>query len=213
MLDNYSYYRMPDYKKTEQLFKENPEIEKRYQWEDLPPRYRKFSNGRKYPVREVLQIIRARRPDFSEWLKSRGRIVGLDKLGNEVEHSFTDPEMYFTPQTKYELKPKDPKNPDGLKERVCVEAGINEAVAETIRYILPFNAKNFDSLFEQRLGKSAASVSLTILEEGSTERPRQITNHEKFRNTPFEDLWVDATTPKFKLDRSYKDNLEGSHIK
>ena len=73
MLDNYSYYRMPDYKKTEQLFKENPEIEKRYQWEDLPPRYRKFSNGRKYPVREVLQIIRARRPNFSEWLKSRGR--------------------------------------------------------------------------------------------------------------------------------------------
>jgi len=109
----------------------NPEIEKRYQWEDLPPRYRKFSNGRKYPVREVLQIVRVRRPDFAEWLKSRGRIVGLDKLGNEVEHSFTDPEMYFTPQTKYELKAKEPKNPDGLKERVCVEAGINEAVAET----------------------------------------------------------------------------------
>jgi hypothetical protein len=64
-------YRMPDYKKTEQLFKEqgiskyykkqmaqlddelfyqkitNSETEKPYQWEDLPPGHRKFSNGKK----------------------------------------------------------------------------------------------------------------------------------------------------------------------
>ena len=66
----------------------------------------------------------------TEWLKSRGRIVGLDKLGNEVEHSFTDPEAYFTPWTRYELKPKDPKSPDSPKERTCVEAGINELNSE-----------------------------------------------------------------------------------
>ena len=42
--------------------------------------------------------------DGTEWLKSRGRIVGLDKLGNEVEHSFTDPELFYKPQTRYELE-------------------------------------------------------------------------------------------------------------
>ena len=28
----------------------------------------------------------------------------------------------------------------------------------------------------------------------------------------FDDLWPEAITPKFKLDRSYKDNLEARHI-
>jgi len=48
------------------------------------------------------RLTRIRRHDFSEWLKSKGRIVGLDKLGNEVEHSFTDPEVHFTPWTRYD---------------------------------------------------------------------------------------------------------------
>jgi hypothetical protein len=66
------YIVCPITNKTEQLFKEqgisnyykkqlaqlddelfykkiaNPETEKTYQWEDLPPGYRKFSNGKKY---------------------------------------------------------------------------------------------------------------------------------------------------------------------
>jgi hypothetical protein len=71
---------MPDYKRTEQLFRErdilhhyhkpiaqlddelfykkitNPETEQPFQWTDLTPSYRKFANGRKYPVIEVLQM-------------------------------------------------------------------------------------------------------------------------------------------------------------
>lgn len=39
--------------------------------------------------------------DGTEWLKSRGRIDALDKLGNEVEHSFTDPELFYKPWTQY----------------------------------------------------------------------------------------------------------------
>jgi hypothetical protein len=41
-------------------------------------------------------------------VESRGRIVELDRLGNEVEHSFTDPEIYYKPQTLYAMRGKDP---------------------------------------------------------------------------------------------------------
>jgi hypothetical protein len=50
--------------------------------------------------------------------------VGLDKAGNEVEHSFTDPEMFYKPLTRHEFK-RDPKNEYSPMERVCVEAGLN----------------------------------------------------------------------------------------
>jgi hypothetical protein len=100
---------MPDYKRTEQLFKAeitdeelfkklfrkppgqlddelfhakvvNPETNTFYQVPDLPLEYRKnLQQNRTYPIREVYQIHRIRRADGSEWLKSRGRIVGLDR--------------------------------------------------------------------------------------------------------------------------------------
>jgi hypothetical protein len=152
------------------------------------------------------------RQSGSEFLKSKGRIVGLDKLGNEVEHSFTDPEVYYEPWMEYALKPKDSMNPDGPKERVCVTAGINEYVLELKKYTLPFNQKNFESLYSQRPGKSSNQVSLIILEEGIV-GPRKIENPDKFSKTPFEELWEEATTPKFKMDRSFNDNLEASHIR
>ena len=199
---------MPDYKKTEELFKAqgilhlykkppgqlddelfyakvtNPTTGTFYKLSDLPIEYRQNRQDKQYPIREVNQIIRIKRMDGTEWLKSKGRIVGLDKLGNEVEHSFTDPGVYFTPWTRYELKPKDPKNPDSPKERQCVEAGINELSPEHKQYTLPFNAKNFEHLYKQRAGQSPGTVSLVIYEEKSSERPRQITDPEKFKNTP-----------------------------
>ena len=105
---------MPDFKRTKKIFEEqgltkfwdkqrplellddelferkviNPDTGTYYQTADLPVAYRKFDPGRKYPIRQVLQIIRIKRNDGTEWLKSRGRIVGLDRAGNEVEHSF-----------------------------------------------------------------------------------------------------------------------------
>jgi hypothetical protein len=80
-------------------------------------------------------------------------------------------------------------------------------------YTLPFNSKNFEQLFKQRHAQSPASVSLSIYEEGSSEGPRQITNTEKFKNIPFDYLWTEAITPRFKFDRNYGDNLQDSHIK
>jgi hypothetical protein len=226
---------MPDYKKTGQIFVEqgitkfwkkpmellddelfeakviNPDTKTYNQVSDLPVEYRRHGENKKYPVRQVFQIIRIKRVDGTEWLKSRGRIVGLDKAGNEVEHSFTDPEMFYKPVTRYEFKKKDPKNESSPLERVCVEAATNPLDNRYTEYTLPFNQKNFESLYKQRPNESSSSVSLVIFAEGASERPRQITDVEQFMK-PFDDLWLEAITPKYKLDRSYKDTLEGSHI-
>lgn len=92
----------------------------------------------------MLQIIRIKRADGSEWHKSKAGIVGLDKAGNEVKHSFTDAEGFYKPQTQHEFKRKDPKNENSLMERVCVSAGVNPHSYEYTEYTLPFNTKNFD---------------------------------------------------------------------
>lgn len=227
---------MPDYKKTENIYAEqgisnywkkplemlddelfeakvlNPDTNTYFQVVDLDVAHRKFGVEKKYPIREVLQIIRIKRVDGTEWLKSRGRIVGLDKAGNEVEHSFTDPEMFYKPLTRHEFKRKDPKNEYSPMERVCVEAGLNPHNYQYTEYTLPFNQKNFDQLYEQRPLKSALSISLVIYAERASENPRQITNLDHFTNRPFDDLWLEAITPKYKLDRNYSDSLEASHI-
>jgi hypothetical protein len=227
---------MPDYRKTEELFKAegvlhlykkplgqlddelfyakvtNLATNTFYQVSGLPLEYRKNLQSKTYPVREVYQIYRIKRVNGSEWLKSRGRIVGLDRLGNEVEHSFTDPEMFYKPVTRYEFGKKDPKNEYNPSERVCVEAGINPHDDRYTEYSLPFNQENFESLYKQRPTESSSSVSLVIFAEGASERPRQITNPEHFAKRDFDEMWEEMVTPKFKLDRSYKDNLEACHI-
>jgi hypothetical protein len=227
---------MPDFKRTQKIFEEqglmkfwkkplqllddelfeakviSPDTKTYQQISDLPIECRTPGENRKYPVRQVLQIIRIKRADGTEWLKSKGRVVGLDKAGNEVEHSFVDPEMFYKPVTRYEFKKKDPKNEHSPLERVCVEAGTNPYDNRYTEYTLPFNQKNFESLYKQRPAESSSSVSLVIFAEGASEWPRQITNPEHFAKREFDEMWEEMITPKFKLDRSYKDNLESSHI-
>jgi hypothetical protein len=95
---------------------------------DLPVEYRKFDENKKYPIRQVLQIIRIKRVDGTEWLKSKGKLIGLDRAGNEVDHSFSDPEMYFKPIRRHGFKKKDPRNEYSPTERVCEEASITERI-------------------------------------------------------------------------------------
>jgi hypothetical protein len=128
-----------------------------------------------------------------------------------VQHSFTDPELFYKPLTRHEFKRKDPKNEYSPMERECVEAGLNPHDYRYTEYTLPFNQENFDKLYEQK--SATLSVTMAIYLEGSTEAPRSITNAEQFSKRPFDDLWQEAITPKYKLDRSYGDNLENSHIK
>jgi hypothetical protein len=227
---------MPDFRKTQKIFEEqglmrfwktppellddelfeakviSPDTKTYHQVSDLPVEYRKHGENRKYPVRQVLQIYRIKRADGTEWLKSRGRIVGLDKAGNEVEHSFVDPEMFYKPVTRYEFRKNDPKNVYSSSERVCVETGIYPHDNRYTEYTLPFNQKNFENLYKQRPTQSTSSVTLAIYAEGASDAPRRITNVEQFSKKPFDDIWQEAITPKYKLDRSYADNLEASNI-
>jgi hypothetical protein len=227
---------MPDYRRTQKIFEEqglsklfkkplellddelfdakvlNPDTKTYNQVSDLPVEYRKLGESRKYPVRQVLQIIRIKRADGTEWLKSRGGLVGLDKAGNEVEHSFVDPEMFYKPVTRYEFRKNNPKNEYSHSERVCVEAGINPHDNRYTEYTLPFNEENFQNLYKQRPTESSSSVSMVIWAEGASDRPRQITDPEHFAKREFDEMWQEMITPRFKLDRSYRDNLEDIHI-
>ena len=227
---------MPDFKRTQKIFEEqdlmkfwkkpaelldnegyekkviNPDTETYTQTADLPVEYRKFNDGRIYPIRQVLHIKRIKIVDGSEWLKSSGRITGLSKTGDEVYHSFTDSEVFYKPITRHAFKKKEPNNEYSPTERVCVEAGFNPNEYQYTEYTLPFNENNFDNLYNQKPTKDSSSVSLVIYAEGASDKPRLITNVDQFRNKPFDDLWTEATTPKFKLDRSFKDNLEDRHI-
>ena len=160
----------------------------------------------------MLQIYRIKRADGTEWLKSRGGLVGLDKAGNEVEHSFVDPEMFYKPVTRYEFRKNDPKNEYSHSERVCVEAGINPHDNRYTEYTLPFNEENFQNLYKQRPTESSSSVSMVIWTEGASDKPRQITDPEHFARREFDEMWEEMITPRFKLDRSYRDNLEDIHI-
>ncbi|MGC2562673.1 MAG: hypothetical protein WA326_06670 [Nitrososphaeraceae archaeon] len=73
--------------------------------------------------------------------------------------------------------------------------------------------KNFENLYKQKPTRSTSSVTLAIHTEGASDRPRQITNMEEFTKRPFDDLWQEAITPRYRLDRSYAENLEASHIR
>jgi hypothetical protein len=190
----------------------NPNTKTYHQVSDLPLEYRKQGENRKYPIRQVFQIIRIKRTDGTEWLKSRGKIVGLDRAGNEVEHSFVDPEMFYKPVTRYEFRKSDPKNEYSPTERICVEAATNPHDSRYTEYTLPFNEENFQKLYDQRPTESSSSVSMSIYAEGASDRPRQIINPDHFVKREFDEMWQEAITPKFKLDRSFKDNLESSHI-
>jgi hypothetical protein len=75
--------------------------------------------------------------------------MGLDRLGNEVEHSFTDPEIYYKPWTQYSMLDKDSKDSSKGRERKCVAAGINELKPELKEYTLPFSTENFEVLFKE----------------------------------------------------------------
>ena len=214
-------YKKPQEQVGEEQFERqttNPDTGAPYKISDLPIEYRNFlesdsnpNKGKTYPIRHVNQIYRIKRVNGSEWLKTRGPIIGLDKLGNEVPHSFCDPELFFRPKVRYGLKRKDPKDDRSPMERVCISADINPYDYQNTEYTLPWSLDNFNKLYEQRPSSESASVSLSIFVEGSSEKPRAIESVEKFKGD-FDALWEEMLTPRYKLDRSYNDHLENSPI-
>ena len=88
--------------------------------------------------------------------------TGMDKLGNEIPQSVSDPETYEDPQFKYEYKHKDPQDPMSPMERKPV------AGTEHIRkYLVPFTEENLQKILNIRPAIDMHSVNLTIMRVGA----------------------------------------------
>jgi hypothetical protein len=85
----------------------NPNSGEFFQLEDLravgavPADFRKDEKPKKYPFKKVDTIIRIKKGNGSEWLKSRQSWIGLDRLGNDILKTFVDPELYDRPVFTY----------------------------------------------------------------------------------------------------------------
>jgi hypothetical protein len=224
---------MPDHKRTEELYKReafpypkpvdqldqeqwfekviNPNTGTFYQPSDLPAEHRHTTN-KTYPVKYTIQMTRVQAADDREYLQSFQEWIAIDKLGNEKNMTFQAPETWYNVTFERAYIPKDRKNPDGPKELKVVGT-----TGRTKEYTLPFTTKNADSLYAMRRTKGPGSVSLSIKRVGldgeTIGQIYQVEKYDDFVSKKFEELWDYLSTPKYKLDRSYGDNLQGSHIK
>jgi hypothetical protein len=159
----------------------------------------------KYPVITVNQIIRKRLVDGSEWLLSCQEWIALDAAGNEVNLSMNYKECFDDVLPKYALKPENPKDDPRFKDTKMVN--VIDRVEKRIKYTEPFKPETAQKLYDMKNGK----CSLCIIDEsGGDHPPVSVPSFESFKNSSFQELFELVTTPKYKLDRSYGDNLDSS---
>jgi hypothetical protein len=187
----------------------NPNTDEFFQLEDLralgavPADFRRDEKPKKYPIKKVDTVIRIQKADGSEWLKSRQTWIGLDRLGNDVPKTFVDLELYDRPVFAYQSKLVNPKDVFSKTERKAISVTYEQEPT------LPFTPENLEQLYSTCSNPAdRKTIFLVIKNEGTDESPRSITNHEDFKNRPFDELWEWATTPRFSLDRSVKDQLQ-----
>jgi hypothetical protein len=187
----------------------NPNTGEFFQLEDLrtlgavPSDFRNDEKPKRYPVKKVDAIIRIKKADGSEWLKSRQSWTVLDSLGNDVTKTFVDPELYDRPVFAYQSKPVNPKDVFSKTERKAISVTYEQEPT------LPFTPENLEQLYSTCSNPAdRETIFLVIKNEGTDQSPRSITNHEDFKSRPFDELWEWATTPRFSLDRSVKDQLQ-----
>jgi hypothetical protein len=100
-------------------------------------------------------------------------------------------------------KPVNPKDPFSKTERKAVSVTYEQELT------LPFTPENLEQLYSTCSNPAdRKTIFLIIKNEGTHQSPRSITNQEDFKNRPFDELWEWATTPRFSLDRSVKDQLQ-----
>ena len=129
---------------------------------------------------------------------------GLDEAGNLVNQTMNDKGTYDAILPLYKLKPENPRQRDSKMIREVTDIG------HKIKYTEPFKPETVEKLFDTRDG----DCGLVIIDESGVgdKPPYSIPTLHQFMNTPFEELISWASTPNYKLDRSYKDQLEASHI-
>jgi hypothetical protein len=173
----------------------------------LPADFKAGEKPKNYPLKEVDSIIRIKKVDGTEWIATTQTWTGLDRYGNEINKSFVYPEIYDKPNFSYQpIKNKskgkntidnNPNNPFPKFEIMAT------SVVYTKEHTLPFTLENLEQLWTMRRPK----ISLSIRNESGDSPERGIERYEDFKK-PFDELWEWATTPRFSLDRSVKDQLQ-----
>jgi hypothetical protein len=174
-----------------------------------PPDVDKKGKPLRYPIKHVNEIIRKRLADGSEWIITRQMWRGLDQTGTIIDISMNDKEMYDDPRPYYETVAENPK--DDIRFRDTKTKNVVDRLEQRMKYTEPFKPETVQKLYDMRNGNCA----LTMIDESGPAHPGvgiPKESFEAFKNGPFEDLWQNAITPRYKLDRSYGDNLDNSHI-
>jgi hypothetical protein len=172
-----------------------------------PPRLDSKGKPVKYPIIEVNELIRKRLVDGTEWLLSRQNWIALDSAGNEVNISMNDKECFDDVLPVYALKPENPKDNPRFKDTKMIS--VVDRLEKRIKYTLPFSAKDAQRLYDMRNGKCSLCV---IDQTGPDYPPVSVPTFDSFRDSAFTEMFELLTTPKLKMDRSYGDNLDSSHI-
>ena len=155
----------------------------------------------KYPLKHVNCIIRVRALDGNEYLKSRQQWWGLDEAGNPINQTMDDKEVMDEILPIYTLKPENPKARDSKMIREVT------SIEHRPKYLLEFTAENAENLWNMRNG----NCSLILKDESKGDKPPySVESFEHFKSREFDELWDMLATPIYKLDRSYKDQMNDS---
>jgi hypothetical protein len=167
-----------------------------------PPHVDAEGKPLEYPLKYVNGIFRVRTADMSEWLMSTQEWWGIDVYGNTLDISMNYKERYDDIRPFYTSKAKNPKERDS---ETILEI---TSIGHRMKYTLPFTSENCDALYGMRNG----SCSLVLKDESKDRPPYSIDSFDHLKTREFDELWDMLSTPRTKLDRSYKDNLKASHI-
>jgi hypothetical protein len=153
----------------------------------------------KYPLKQVNSIYRIRALDGSEYLKSRQMWWGLDQAGNPVNQAHDDKEQYDDIFPIYNLRPENPKQRDSKMIREVKE------IEHKTKYTLPFTAEAAQKLWDMRDTK----CTLVIKDESQGDKsPVEVSSFEHFKTRTFEELWEMVSIPRYKMDRTARDQLD-----
>ena len=121
----------------------NPYTSSSYRISDLPIEWRRNKEDKPYPIKQANQIIRIKKADGREWLKSKQQWIAIVSQGNEIMESYADPEVWDKPNFQYGMRPVDKKNASGPKEYWVIGVkGFSK------QYDLPFNQQNLKGVIQ-----------------------------------------------------------------
>ena len=79
-----------------------------------------------------------------------------------------------------------------------------ETIEHRPKYLLPFTAEAAQKLYDMRNG----NCTLVLKDESKGDKsPISVESFDQFKRLEFDELWEMVSTPRYKLDRSAKDNL------